>query len=115
MKRTVLALLACGLLAACEELPTDPIAGMNGSDLTTNAATNASVAPARGTQPTAAPSQYVPKTTPSEYVPKTTPTQLATSAPAEYQSVATVNGNQVTVSFPEEEPVSYVNGVPVKK
>lgn len=113
MKRTVLALLACGLLAACEDLPTDVTTGMNGNELKTNTATtspsgNAGVTPARGTQPTAAPSQYVPRTT---------PTQQATPTPPQtgYKSEATINGNQVTVSFPDEEPVSYVNGLPVKK
>lgn len=115
MKRAVWALLACGLLAACEDLPTDVMAGVNGNGLTTtNAATtapggNVGVTPARGSQPTPVPNTTPPKTTP-------TPTPVSTPAPANTStSEATINGNQVSIAFAEEESVSYINGVAVKK
>lgn len=117
MKRTILALLACGLLAACEDLPTNSIAGMNGDALSTTnaAATNQSGTTTRGAQPTPAPGQYVSRT-PPPYVPRPTPTTQPIVAPTQAPPPgAVINGNQVTVSFPEEESVSYVNGVPVKK
>lgn len=108
MKRIVLALLACGLLAACEDLPTEVTTNPGGAATNAAAPTNSSVAPTGGGQSTPAPSRYVPRTTPIQQA--APETQAAGK-----KSEAIINGNQVTVTFPDEEPVSYVNGVPVTR
>lgn len=115
MKRAVFALIASGLLAACDEIPTKATA----TDAKTSAAQPRTAVPLDPGKAKATPLQpAVPIPRPAATtVPRqpdpVLPPRLPGSPAQALVPGAKVQGDILSIQLPEGEPISYRNGVPV--